>query len=252
MSTMSTVDCLSPTYPPFECIDTERFGLPYGVHGRNGQRPRAILVHCIQDDPHEFARANCEILRGRDGRIRRHGASYHWLVGIEGDLVAQVDEEDIASGLGDLNECPLNWTYVNALIPPASHPDEVLIHIAIQVPPTTGAYHCNCDCSIPTGFQAQSAVLVRLIAAIADRWNITINADTLRYDSEVRDCSEDCECMESRDLVCAVLAYCERPGDQAEASATFNPLTDTLAFVEGITTTGRRVRIRLSDLANLV
>jgi hypothetical protein len=120
--------------------------------------------------------------------------------------------------------------------------------VGVELPPTNAFYGCpeaTCDTPSPYRF---NQTLIRLLAAIAAKYYFVNNTDYFQLDTNLRTCSEECECIDIGKLLCAVGNYCERPILFTQEDYPEMPNDETLEWVLGITNTGRIVRVRRSSL----
>lgn len=245
-------DCLPATYPQCQSVRTERFGIPVGQNGRCAAIPiRGVVIHCINVPVGAYVADTCTLPRNFRTRGRRTHDSFHWIVGQNNSLTCMVSEQDVAWGWGQLDagEClpDPNWPPLQGLTP--SQYDCALIHVAVELPPETGAYHKCCGtCEEPTPF-AFNETLIRLLAAIARRYNFQLTTNFFQLDTNLRpQCAEACECIDIQTLLCGANRYCERPTVFSQEDYPEMPAGETLLWVIGITNTGRVVRVPLSSL----
>jgi hypothetical protein len=238
-------DCLPPTYPLFTCQHSPLFGLPFGVRGRcAGINIEGVVIHCIAE--RNYVAERCSVPRHLNQRGRRHHDSMHWFITSTGALIQMVDEEDVAWGFGEPSNNPClsasTWPPLSGLTP--AQYDCALIHVGIETTMHTGAYYdCACDCSRPTPNDLVSQTLTRLIAAIARKYNWPISSDRFIVHDELFTCADECECVQTANLICASRNYCERPAQFSEEDYQTLPAGETVEYVLGITNTGRIVKI---------
>jgi hypothetical protein len=155
-----------------------------------------------------------------------------------------VSEQDVAWGYGDLvDECPplASWPPLTGLTP--DQYDCALIHIGLELPPDSAAYgDCCGTCEEPTPYDFNS-VVVRLLAAIANAYSLPLTVAAFQLDTNLRNCSEECDCIDINTLLCGANNYCERPTVFSQEDYPEIPAGETLQWVLGITNTGRVVRV---------
>lgn len=247
-------NCLPATYPQCNSAKTDMFGIPVGQTGRCPGIPiRGVVLHCIKVPAAAYFSSRCTLPRDFRRRGRRHHDSMHWLVGRTGSLTCMVSEQDVAWGFGDLtgsspDEClPLpTWTPLVGLTP--NQYDCALIHIGLELPPDSAEYGPCCGtCEKPTPFDFNS-VLVRLLAAISRNYSLPLTRQYFELDTNLRNCSEECDCIDMNVLLCGANRYCERPTVFSQEDYPEMPTGETLQWVIGITNTGRVVRVPASSL----
>ncbi len=244
-------NCLTPTYPQCTWVNTELFGIPQGHRGRCDFGIRGVVIHCLHEPMETYTQGRCKLPRNYRQRGREHHDSMHWLIDADGNLICMVSEEDVAWGWGELdspNDClpNPNWPPLVGL-----HPNEydcALIHVGIELPPTNAFYGCpDVSCDNPTPYRFNQT-LVRLLAAIAVKYHFTNDTNYFQLDTNLRNCSEECECVDVCKLMCAVGNYCERPTLFTQEDYPEMPPGEQLEWVLGITNTGRIVRVRRNSL----
>lgn len=245
-------DCLPPTYPACQSVHTERFGIPVGQNGRCAAVPiRGVVLHCITVPTSSYIADTCTLPRNYRTRGRRHHDSLHWIVGQNNSVTCMVSEEDVAWGWGDFADgsClpTATWPPLASLTP--DQYDCALIHVGIELPPESGAYHKCCGtCEEPTPY-AFNETLIRLLAAISQKYNFPLNTNYFQLDTNLRPaCAENCECIDIQTLLCGANRYCERPTVFTQEDFPNPPAGETLVYVLGITNTGRVVKVPLSSL----
>lgn len=245
-------NCLPATYPQCNSAKSELFGIPVGTTGRCPGIPiRGVVLHCIKVPPAVYYADRCTLPRNIRTRGRRHHDSMHWLVGRDGSLTCMVSEQDVAWGFGDLDsptDClPLaSWPPLVGLTP--NQYDCALIHIGLELPPDSGAYEKCCGtCEEPTPYDFNKT-LVRLLAAIARQYSFALTTQFFQLDTNLRNCSEECDCIDISVLLCGANQYCERPTVFSQEDYPEVPPGETLQWVIGITNTGRVVRVPASSL----
>ncbi|MDW8293248.1 MAG: N-acetylmuramoyl-L-alanine amidase [Anaerolineae bacterium] len=244
-------NCLPATYPAHTCTYSARYGVPPFRRGRCQGVPLAgAVIHCIDEPAQTFLQSRLTVPRHFNG-VRRHHDSLHWLIDAEGNLIQMVHEQDVAWGWGDptAGNCvpSVPWQPLSGVSP--SDYDCAVIHIGVEVPQRTGLWGgCGCDCRNPTPYAAVNPTLVRLIAAIAQRYGWAIDADHFALDDDLSPCGDECECFEIGNILCAARAYCERPILFSQEDYPEVPASEQVEWILVITDTGRLARVRRSVL----
>lgn len=248
-------DCLPATYPPYDCVHSERFGIPQGAYGRcAGGQINGVVIHCIEQAASSYVAEACALPRYWRQRGRRHHDSLHWLVTQNGDLISIVPEEDVAWGFGDVapDNClpPASTTWPPLAGVAQADFDCVLLHVGVELPMSTATYgDCGeCDCNRPTPYPGVNRILPRLLAAIARRYNWPLDRTRFELHTNLATCAEECLCLDVDKLLCAARNYCERPRVFTAEEYPLLPIGETLEYVIGISNTGRIVRVPRSAI----
>lgn len=241
-------NCLPPTYPNCSYSETELFGIPPGTRGRCAGVPlQGLVIHCIETPASAYLANHCSLPRHFRQIGRLHHDSFHWIIDREGNLIQMVCEEDVAWGWGhptatncmpDISWYPLQNVPIDLL-------DCAVIHVAVEVPSRTGQWGgCECSCEKPTPYNKINPTLTRLLAAISQKYNWPLNTNHFQLDSNLSLCSEECECLQIENILCAAKNYCERPPVFSQEDYPEAPVTECVEWVLVITNTGRVARVR--------
>lgn len=260
---MKIVRCADVTLPPYQCINTGRFGLPAGTAGRDGNEIEGYLIHCTSLSLEDMLQC-----RNGVGRLNRADESlrqsYHYYIDKNGTLVKDVDEADTAWGLRPslpngcgtdevtYEDCDLNLDWDVIRDNPTILPDYLLLHIALEKGPIGGndsqGSIDSCGCNAPQNSKlftkAQYKTLINLLAEINARLT-PIDGDNLRFVHNI-DCCERNECGCSpceSELLCAVSNFC-KPAN-APLSVAFTP--GAIVELTGADDTTQQVTENASD-----
>lgn len=276
--------CLPPTPPVMACSITRLYGAPIGRAGRDNVPILAVAVHCIKDDYNGFLSKACT---GSTKLMPVGHASFHYVLDADSaQLTSLVDEANLAWAFQSYtsnfpvtqpvqpppcpDDCPppvCPPPPVVIITPEEAYPgwpqfwaipysaDFYTINIGITSPsrPEDSALDGgNSGCCGPYGLtDAAYAKLVRLIAWIADRYdipalNIAFHDDIV---PTILGC-EECRCdADGACLKCDVSAYCEpcdAPGDPTYARE------GDIFWIYGENQSGCKVRVKVTDLAAIL
>jgi hypothetical protein len=256
--------CSDPTPPLYDCAVTTIYGAPRKHPGRvppvvepQVETPiSGIAVHCLSDTYQAYLSKVC---KASASLMPCGHASMHYVIdGDTGQVSSLVKESDVAWAFQSyLSNFPLphpqepypGWSVLNALFPLLSA-DFYTINIGITSPTRTGDFLDDELCCLgPYGATDKAyQVLIRLVAWIADRYNIPRDTQHIAFHDDIvltiEGCQE-CICSDLTCFICDVTGYCESCNNVGDPSFV---LGTEIFYVYGETENGCKVKVLLSDL----
>lgn len=255
--------CLPPSAPLLECSSTKLFGVPKGRSGRlpplgGVETPiSGIAIHCLPDD---YTGYLAKVCNAPASLMPCEHASMHYVVNADtGQISCLVPEANVAwafqsymsnQSLGNPVEPYPGWPTLRAQFPNLSA-DFYTINIGIASGATKPTVDGDVCCNGPYGMSDKAYTnFIQLLAWIADRYNIPINAQHIALHDDIVETiigCEECFCREDNCLLCDISSYCQ--GCTAVGDPSF-PKGDEIAFIYGETISGCKVKISLEDFLN--
>lgn len=254
---LEVLPCITPTPPVTTCKYSRWYGIPRGKSGRNGQTIQGIVLHCLDMDLPTYDSHTGA--KGTVPALQNH-TSVHYAISEDGIVHQYVKEEDIAWGsrlyMGNFPTTTAS-PYPGWPVLSAANPNEALdlyvVHVGIAVPKYDHKLDsCTDPCDIPHLGMSEVGYrqLVRLLAYLADAYNIPIDGQHIAFHEQIENTtSEGCACIENFCLLCDVDAYCEKCINPADSTYV---LSDEIKYLYGENSNGCRVKVDLATLKQLL